>query len=329
MRIALDAMGGDFAPDVPIAGALDALSELPASCEIILVGRHETVEAALAKHGGLRPRLRVVDAPEVVEMSDKPLAAVRSKPKSSIAVGLSLHKRGEADAFISAGNTGAVMAASALLLGVYPGLERPAIPTPFPTRAKPVIVIDSGANVDCSPKELEGFAHLGAVYARDMLGRPDPTVGLLNIGEEKEKGSAAVKEAFQRLSGASGFRFAGNIEGGDLLKGECDVVVCDGFVGNVLLKFYESMAHLFTGVLQREMEPSVLEGAGIQRVFRVLDYSETGGAPLLGVRGISIISHGRSPARAIKNAIHVAHRAVECRLSEHIGAEFAGLGAKV
>ena len=328
IRIALDAMGGDNAPDIPVEGALQALGELPAgACQMLLVGRQAEIEASLTRHGTAPDGISIVDAPDVVGMGDKPLAAVRGKPRSSIAVGLGLQKRGEADAFISAGNTGAVMAASTLLLGLHAGVDRPAIGTLFPSGGRPVLVMDAGANVDCSGRELCGFAHIGAVYARDVLGRPEPVVGLLNIGEEDEKGNAAVKEAFQLLRDSTTFRFAGNVEGRDILRAECDVIVCDGFVGNVVLKFYESMARLFRGLLEREMEPAVLESPGARRVFKVLDYSEYGGAPLLGIRGVAIICHGASPARAIKNAIRVALQAVESHLSQHIGAEFAGDGA--
>jgi glycerol-3-phosphate acyltransferase PlsX len=326
MRIILDAMGGDHAPEAPVAGALEALADLPASAEVVLVGRAAEIEAEVAKHGAARSgHLEVLDAPEVVGMAEKPLAAVRSKPNSSIGVGLRLQREGKAHAFISAGNTGAVMAASALMLGLHPGVDRPAIATLFPTASKPVLVLDAGANVDCSPRELRGFAHLGAVYARDVLGRSSPAVGLLSIGEEAEKGNAAVKEAHGLLKAEShAFRFAGNVEGRDILAGELDVVVCDGFVGNVVLKFYESVAHLFTGLLKREMDAGVLRSEAMQRVFTVLDYSTYGGAPLLGVRGVSIICHGRSSARAIRNAIRVAVQAAGSGLSQHIGADLAG-----
>ena len=327
MRIALDAMGGDHGPSAPVAGAIEALAELPASCEIVLVGQQTELETVLAEHGGSRSRLTIVDAPETVSMADKPLAAIRSKPRSSIAIGLGLQKQGQADAFISAGNTGAVMAASTLLLGLHPGVERPAIAALFPTVNKPVLVLDNGANVDCSPRELYGFAQIGAVYARDVLGRGEPTVGLLNIGEEKEKGNAAVKEAHAMMARATGFRFTGNVEGGDILRGACDVVVCDGFVGNVILKFYESVAILFRDLLDRELGPEFLKRPELGRVFRTLDYSEYGGAPLLGIRGNSIICHGRSSSRAIKNAIRVAAQAVESNVSLHIGARFARDGA--
>lgn len=324
IRIALDAMGGDFAPDAPVEGALAAADELPPSSEILLVGRQAELEAALSRHGAKPDRFRIVDAPEVVGMAEKPLAAVRGKPKSSIGIGLGLQKRGEADGFISAGNTGAVMAASTILLGLHPGVQRPAIGMLFPTGREPVLVLDGGANVDCSPRELQGFAYIGAVYARDVLGRRNPTVGLLNIGEEEEKGNSAVKEAYALLKHTTHFTFKGNVEGRDILGGACDVVVCDGFVGNVVLKFYESVARLVHGLLDREVGREVLELPAMRRVFKILDYSEYGGAPLLGIRGVSIICHGSSPPRAIKNAIRVAIQSVQSHLSQHIGAEFAG-----
>jgi glycerol-3-phosphate acyltransferase PlsX len=327
IRVALDAMGGDFAPATPVRGAVDAVREFPPSFDVQLVGRRGDIEAELARHGARDARIRIVDAAEVIGMGEKPLAAIRSKRQSSIRVGIELQKAGESDAFISAGNTGAVMAASTLLLGLHPGVERPAIGALFPTGAKPVLVLDCGANVDCSPRELRGFAHIGTVYARDVLGREQPRVGLLNIGEEEEKGNEATRGAYELLRADLGLRFAGNVEGRDVLHGDCDVVVCDGFVGNVVLKFYETVAHLFRGLLEREMEREVLQSDGMRRIAKVLDYAEYGGAPLLGVRGVSIICHGGSPARAIKNAIGVAVQAIESKLSLHIAEEFAGDGA--
>ncbi len=195
----------------------------------------------------------------------------------------------------------------------------------------PVLVLDGGANVDCDARELVGFAHLGSVYVRDVLGRPDPGVGLLNVGEEEEKGNAVVKEAHQLLKHASGLRYVGNVEGRDILAGTCkagriDVVVCDGFVGNVVLKFYESAGRMFMGMI-REAFPDVLGRPEAKRLFKFLDYSEYGGAPLLGVRGVVIICHGASPARAIMNAVRVAVQMVESHLDQDIGAELAGGGA--
>jgi glycerol-3-phosphate acyltransferase PlsX len=252
---------------------------------------------------------------------------VRRKPNSSIVVGLGLQKAGRADAFVSAGNTGAVLAASTLLLGLHDGVERASVATLFPTADDPVLVLDGGANVDCSARELLCFAILGTVYMRDILGRPKPVVGLLNIGEEDEKGTAVVKEAHRLLREHLGAAFRGNIEGRDILAGHekggsLDVVVCDGFVGNVVLKCYESVARLILRLVKRQA-PEVLDREDIRAVFRTLDYSEYGGAPLLGVRGVSIICHGASGANAIKNAIRVAVQAVRAGLSQHIGAEMA------
>jgi glycerol-3-phosphate acyltransferase PlsX len=327
-RIALDAMGGDFAPDATIAGALQALTELDPSHSLQLVGREATIRERIAQltAGELAAaavhieRIEVIDAPDVVEMTDKPAQALRTKPNSSMVVGLRLQVEGRSDAFVSAGNTGAQMAASTVLLRLHAGLTRPAIGTIFPTAHQPIVVLDSGANVDCDAHELVQFARLGAVYAEDILGRKNPSVGLLSIGEESEKGNGVVKEA-NHLLRTAGLNFQGNIEGRDLPngrsdRGPIDVVVCDGFVGNVVLKFYEAIAPMIVGMLARHagLDPQHLR-AGLKE----LDYSEYGGAPLLGVRGVSIICHGKSSPRAIKNAIRVARLAVESRMSEHIG----------
>jgi glycerol-3-phosphate acyltransferase PlsX len=337
-RIALDAMGGDFAPRATVAGALLALGELDSTHSIQLVGRTAVITeqldallndaasefSALRAH---RSRLVIVEAPEVIEMADKPGSAIRSKPKSSMIVGLKLQADGESDAFVSAGNTGAQMAASMIVLKLHDGLKRPAIATLFPTARKPVVVLDSGANVDCGAEELVQFAHLGVVYAEDLLGRDNPAVGLLSIGEEAEKGNAVVKEAHQLLQSA-GLNFVGNVEGRDLPAGQCDrgpidIVVCDGFVGNVMLKFYEAIAPFIIGLLAKSgIDQNTMTGA-----LKLLDYSEHGGAPLLGVNGVSIISHGKSSPRAIKNAVKVAVQAVETRMDEHIGRRLsAGVG---
>ena len=327
-RIALDAMGGDFAPTAPVRGALLALSELPAPHRIQLVGGPGIIRGAMdaelaSAHSQFAPlveRLDIVEALEVIDMIDKPAASLRGKPNSSMHVALRLQADGESDAFVSAGNTGAQMAISSYVLKLHHGLSRPAISTVFPTARKPVVVVDSGANVDCSPQELVQFARLGAVYAEDLLGRSNPVIGLLSIGEEAEKGNAVVKEAHLLLA-SSGLNFQGNIEGRDLPQGSSDrgpfdVVVCDGFVGNVVLKFYEAVAPFLIGLVARH---AGLSSAQLASTFKELDYSEQGGAPLLGVKGVSIISHGKSDPRAIKNAIHVAVRAVESRMNEHVG----------
>jgi len=320
-------MGGDFAPQAPVAGALLALAELPAPLEIHLVGQTAVIEAQLAvllagelaALAHVRDRLIIVEAPDTVSMVDKPTAVLRSKPNSSMSVGLRRVADGLADGFVSAGNTGAQMAASTVLLKLNAGLTRPAIGTIFPTAREPVLVLDSGANVDCSALELVQFARIGATYAQDLLGRTSPAVGLLSIGEEPEKGNAVVKDAHQRLL-QSGLNFIGNVEGRDIATGTCDrgpidVVVCDGFVGNVLLKFYEALAPTLIGMVA---EHAGLDRRELRRGLHKLDADEYGGAPLLGVNGVSIISHGKSSPKAIKNAIGVAQRAHESDMTAHI-----------
>jgi glycerol-3-phosphate acyltransferase PlsX len=326
IRVAIDAMGGDHAPAAPVSGAALALSGQDGDVIVQLVGQTAPIEAELAKQHVNRDRIEVVDAPDVIAMGEKPLQAIRSKRNSSIALGLGLQKTGHSDAFISAGNTGAVMAASTLILRLYPGFERPAIGTPFPTVDQPVLVLDGGANVDCTAQELVGFAHLGVLYARDVMDRAEPAVGLLNIGEEDEKGNAATKEA-HRLLADSSLKFVGNIEGRDILLGRCergrfDVVVCDGFVGNVLLKFYESVGKLFHRMIDTHLGTEVAHGSAMQKIWRLLDYAEYGGAPLLGVQGVSIICHGRSTPEAICNAVKVAIEAARHHLVQHMSSEF-------
>jgi glycerol-3-phosphate acyltransferase PlsX len=321
-------MGGDHAPQAEIAGALQALAAFPDKFLIQLVGRADVITAELAKHPEAdRKRLEIHDAAEVIGMAEKPLAAVRKKRKSSIVVGLTMQTDGRSEAFVSAGNTGAILAASTLLLGLHEGVERATVATLFPTSSQPVLVLDGGANVDCSPRELVGFAYLGSVYMRDVLRRASPTVGLLNVGEEEEKGNAITREAHALLKKSPRLHYIGNIEGRDIIAGHpkfgvVDVVVCDGFVGNVILKFYESVGHFFVDLV-KQRTPDVLGRPEIKELFRFLDYSEYGGAPLLGVKGISIICHGSSTANAIKNAIRVAVQSVEADLDGHIGAEFA------
>jgi glycerol-3-phosphate acyltransferase PlsX len=334
-RIALDAMGGDHAPAATIAGALLALQELAPEHRIQLVGRSDAIRAELdAQLAGefssmreVASRLEIVEAPEVIEMTDKPTVAIRGKPHSSMAVGLRLQVDGLSDAFVSAGNTGAQMAASTFILRLHDGLTRPAIGTLFPSARVPVVVLDGGANVDCSAAELVQFARLGAVYAEDVLGRDNPSVALLSVGEEPEKGNAVVKEAHQLLARAKGLNFHGNVEGRDLPmgasdRGPVDVVVCDGFVGNVLLKFYEGVAPMILGLLAK----SGVAEEQMASALKHLDYAQHGGAPLLGVKGVSIICHGKSSPLAIMNGIKVALRAVESRMSDHMGQRLAASG---
>ncbi len=328
IRVALDAMGGDSAPRNEIAGAVEALADLPDGFLIQLVGRPDAIDAELRNHPGVdRSRLEVIEASDVIGMSDKPLQAIRRKPRSSMVVGLALHRDGRSDAFISAGNTGAMLAGSTMLLGLHDGVERATVATLFPTGSDPVLVLDGGANLDCTPRELLGFAYLGTIYMRDILGRAKPVVGLLNVGEEEEKGTAIVREAHQLLKQAPRINYAGNIEGRDILPGPqqrvpVDVVVCDGFVGNVVLKFYESSARVFVGLLKARI-PDAFDRPEMADLNRILDYSTYGGAPLLGVKGVPIVCHGASSPNAIKNAVRVALQATRAGLSQHIGAEFA------
>ncbi|GMV04343.1 MAG: phosphate acyltransferase [Gemmatimonadota bacterium] len=323
MRIALDAMGTDHAPAAEVAGAIGALQELEPDIEVVLVGDQEAVEAELSRHEGApEGRLHVHHAPERVTAADPPASVLRKKPASSIVLGLKMVKAGEADAFVSAGSTGAVMATSLFTLRPLPGVARPAIGTLLPTAATPCLMLDAGANVDCKPLHLVQFAHLGNVYAQDLMGIEKPRVALLNIGEEPEKGDELTLEAHRMLAAAPGIDFVGNVEGRDIIQGYCDVVVCDGFVGNVLLKFYESVAEFIIGLLKKEVRHS--DQLNLEEVFRVLDYAEYGGAPLLGVGGVSIICHGESSSRAIRNAIGAAARAVRSDMVKHIARELAG-----
>ncbi len=328
IRVALDAMGGDDAPRIEVEGALEALASLPDTFRIQLLGPVAAIEGELGKYPDAdRSRIEIHDAPDIITMSDQPLHAIRRKRHSGVVVGLELQKSGRSDAFVSAGNTGAILAGSTLLLGLHDGVERATVATPFPTAGQPVLVLDAGANVDCSVKELMGFAYLGTVYMRDILGLANPSVGLLNIGEEDGKGNAISREVNTALKGSTGLNYIGNIEGRDILAGHSkfghvDVVVCDGFVGNVVLKFYESVARLIFGLV-RGKAPDLLQRDDVREIFRILDYSEYGGAPLLGIQGVTIICHGGSTSNAIKNAIRVAVQAVEAGLSGHIAAEFA------
>jgi glycerol-3-phosphate acyltransferase PlsX len=319
-------MGTDRAPEPEVAGAIEALREFESDVEIVLVGDEAVIRAELAKHGSVPERLHIHHAPDRVTADDSPASVIRRKPDSSIVQGLLLQKEDKADAFVSAGSTGAVMATSLFTLRPLPGVDRPAVGTLLPTVGEPVLLIDSGANVDCKPHHLIQFAHLGSTYVRNTLGRDNPSVALLNIGEEPGKGSELVAETYELLTIEPGINFVGNIEGRDIIGGGYDVVVCDGFVGNVLLKFYESVATLIAGRLRRELDPANA-GHELEFVFRVLDYSETGGAPLLGVGGVSIICHGESSPSAIKNALAIAASAVRSDMVKHSARDVRGVEA--
>jgi phosphate acyltransferase len=317
VRIALDAMGTDRHPTVEVEGVAQALRELPDDIAITLVGDAAKIEAELGRWPEIpRDRVQIREATQTILPSESAVSAVRRKPDSSIVVGLELQRDGHADAFISAGSTGAVMAASLFVLRRLPGVDRPAVATALPTSVQPCLLIDAGANVDCKPFHLLQFARLGSVYVEDAWQRPRPRVGLLNIGEEPEKGNELAAEA-HRLLTTSGLNFVGNVEGRDIIRGTCDVLVADGFVGNVLLKFYESVTAYFHGMMSERLAPTVTQ-TRLDEIFQSFDYTEYGGAPLLGVNGISIICHGGSPPRAIRNAIRVARQAVETRMLGHI-----------
>lgn len=315
-RIALDAMGGDHAPMEIVRGARDAAHEL--GVHIILVGDQEKIQRELDGDaaGGL---ISIVHAPEVVEMDEHPVNAIRKKKNSSIGVATQLVKEGTADAVVSAGSTGAQMASSLFILGRIAGVDRPAISTLLPTAGGVVALLDVGANVDCRPQHLKQFAVMGSLYAEKVLGLPNPRVGLLNIGAEETKGNELTLAAYQLLKEAE-INFVGNVEGRDLFLGTSDVAICDGFVGNVVLKSAESLAMSILGMFQQELG-RLEDILGRERIMHIMsgfkrrmDYAEYGGAPLLGVDGVSVISHGSSRARAIKNAVRVAKETVEQRL---------------
>jgi glycerol-3-phosphate acyltransferase PlsX len=309
VRIALDAMGGDRAPGVIFRGALDAIEEAGRDLEIILVGRMETLKAEISRLGLSSHPFELVDARDIIDFHDQPSVTLRKKKDSSIAVGLRLQREGKADGFVSAGNTGAVVANGLFTLGRIPGVSRPGIATAFPNQGGVGILLDVGATIDCTPEHLCQFAVMGACYAELVLEIPNPRVGLLNVGEERSKGTEVIQEAYKTLEKSS-LNFKGNAEGRDILAGSVDVVVCDGFVGNVVLKFTESVIGMVYSVIRGSATSTVrgkLGGLLLKPAFRDLkarfDYAEYGGAPLLGLNGVCTIAHGSSSARAIKNAV--------------------------
>jgi glycerol-3-phosphate acyltransferase PlsX len=323
MKIAVDAMGGDNAPQAVVAGAVEAAKEFGTG--IILVGIEELVQAELNKHHQAKTLpIEVRNATQVVDMLDSPATVFRRKKDSSIRVANELVKSGDAVAVISAGHTGAAMATSLFILGPLEGVERPAIATFMPTMKETCIVLDVGANVDCKPNHLLQFAIMGEVYAKYLLKNPNPRVGLLSIGEEETKGNELTKEAFKLLTETS-LNFIGNVEGRDVMSGKADVVVCDGFIGNVVLKLSEAVAETIGLMIRENIGDNLIRKLGyfmMRPAFRALkrriDYAEYGGAPLVGINGISIISHGRSSDRAIKNAVRVATELAKSEVNKHI-----------
>lgn len=327
-RIAVDAMGGDYAPAEIVAGAIRAKAEL--GVDILLVGDPEQIRTA-APQIGTSDDLEIVPSEGTVEMHEEPLSALRRKPQASINVAMDLVKRGRADAVVSAGHSGAAMAAALLRLGRLKGIERPAIGAVFPTviADKSVLILDVGANVDCRPKFLEQFAVMGTIYSRYVLGVENPQVGLLNIGEEPSKGNDLALRVHQLLEENPIVPFRGNAEGRDILSGDFDVVVCDGFVGNVLLKFAEAVGEAILQILKEELPQGIRGKVGasilkpnLRRIKQRVDHAEHGGALLLGVAGIAVISHGSSRAPSIFNAIRLAKEAVDHEVLERIQTQY-------
>ncbi|MGI8436458.1 MAG: phosphate acyltransferase PlsX [Chthoniobacterales bacterium] len=324
MKIALDAMGGDFGPPNLVAGAVMALREYPHIGQLFLVGDTAQIEGELKKHGCNDSRIEIVHSTQVVEMSDKPVESVRRKKDSSISRAVDLVKHGSAEAIVSAGHTGAAVAATTIKLRTLPGVERPGIASLIPTETNLFVLIDAGANVDPRPVHLLQYGIMGSVYSRHVLGFENPSVGLMSIGDEDVKGSDFTKEVFKRLKQSS-LNFRGNIEGHDLFANPVEVVVCDGFVGNVLLKTCESVGDAIFNWLKHELTKNPLRMTGAflsQSAFRAIrkkvNYEEYGGSPLLGVNGICIICHGSSTPLAIKNALRVAAESIRHEVNPHI-----------
>ena len=324
MRIALDGMGGDNAPEAVVKGALQALTETPPDVEIALVGLPEVLEPLLERENASSPRLSLHPATQVVAMDESPSVALRRMPGSSIRVCYDLHKSGEADAVVSAGNSGATMALGAVVMGRLAEVDRPALASAFPALRGPTLLIDVGANVDCSPLMLMQFGYMGSVYAERVMGLSRPKVGILSIGEEPGKGNTAVKQAAEHLKN-SGLNFIGNVEGRDMFVGETQVIVCDGFVGNVCIKLVEGFADTFEYFFREYMAHSIkarLGGLLLREQFRDvasrLDYSNYGGAPLLGINGVGLIAHGASSPKAIATAVKMASNTVRAEVTRHL-----------
>ena len=324
MRIALDAMGTDDAPSSEVAGAVAAV-EADRGLHVVLVG-DETALAGPLSRVTCQARITVVHAPDRIVSSDAPASVLRRRPRSSISVGLGLQTAGEADAFVSAGSTGAVMAASLLALRPLQGVDRPTVPTLFPTDGGLTLVADVGANIECKPHHLVQFARLGAIYMQDLQGMKAARVGLLNVGTEAEKGTEVLQAAYQLLAG-SDLNFVGNIEGRDILLHACDVLVCDGFTGNILLKFYESVAAFMVRKLASGLAGIGLPGE-VDDLLRDFNYAKYGGAPLLGVNGVTVICHGRSSPQAISAGIGVAARVVRSGLVAHMARDLSNPGMR-
>ncbi|MBN1436853.1 MAG: phosphate acyltransferase PlsX [Sedimentisphaerales bacterium] len=329
MRIAIDAMGGDKAPAEVVAGALAAV-DLIDDNELVLIGNEDAVRPYLEEASGWEKKLTLVHAPESVDMDEAPVEALRKKRKSSIAVMAKMAAAGEVDVIMSAGNTGACVAAAQLRMRLLPGVIRPGIVVVFPTFAGPVTMCDVGANVAAKPSHLYQYAIMASVYARQVVGIAEPTVGLISVGEENAKGNELIKKTNQLLRDDPNLKFVGNVEGRDFIKRPADVIVCDGFVGNVILKLTEGLAEGLFKAIGREigrLKPELIPHFEpvIKSLYATHDYSEYGGAPLLGVDGNCIICHGSSNARTIKNAILVACKMVRSGVNAQIAQEIGNM----
>ncbi len=332
MKIAVDAMGGDFAPRAAVEGAYRAAHD--DGTEILLVGDRAVVEDELGRLGRVEPAVEVVHAEETVGMDDPPITPIRKKRRSSIRICAELVREGRAQAMVTAGNTGAAMIAAKLVIGTIPGVDRPALAAVFPTRTGRSVVLDVGANVGAKPAQLRQFAVMGHAYAQRLLGAEAPRVGLMSIGEEETKGTDITRAVFEQMQG-SGLNFVGNVEGRDVFRGTVDVIVCDGFVGNVILKSAESLASLMSSMLREEMARSwrtrlgyLLARPAFDNLRQRTDYREQGAVPLLGVQGGCFIGHGRSSPKAVRSAIRRAVEFVRAELHRHIEEEVAELHAQ-
>ncbi len=323
MRIAIDAMGGDFAPDEIISGALESIELLDKDDELILVGQKEKIEPQLSSLKVHQDVVSVVDAPDVIAMDEPPIESLRRKPRSSISVLAKLAKLGRADAIISAGNTGACVAAFQMRMRNLPGVIRPGIAVVFPTFEGPVTICDVGANIACKPINLYQYATMAGIHSKHILKIDNPRVGLMSIGEEDAKGNEVVKKARELIKSDRNINFIGNIEGRDIFRGVCDVAVCEGFVGNVILKLTEGVVDgLFKAIKHELMAEKMLLAmkfkSVVARIYSKYDYNEYGGAPLLGVNGTAIISHGASRSRTIKNAILTSKKYYNEKINDKI-----------
>ena len=333
LRIALDAMGGDYAPGHEVAGAIEALRASREQFEIVLVGDEQAIRHQLALQNAEHFPFTVAHASQVISMADSPTAALKQKKDSSLAVGMRLHKEGNVGACVSAGNTGAVLSAATLILGRIKNVSRPTIGTFIPAEIGSCLLVDAGANVDCRAQHLYEFAVMGSIYVHLLRKKERPSIALLNVGEEKSKGTEAVLEAYKLLS-ASSYNFIGNVEGGDILKSKADVVVCDGFVGNIILKFGESVPLFLKSRLKKFSAGSIINKIAVGMALwplkvslQDMDPNEEGGVPVLGVNGVAIIGHGSSTIKGIKNMILRAAEVAQGQVNQQIETALAREGS--